>query len=238
MTIFKQRLSRQTKLKLIVSFVAIALLIIALFADIAFKGPLTTFLSDRQKITTTIQSFGIFAPLVYILLQATQTVIAPIPGQVTGFVGGFLFGWWGILWTVIGSAIGFFIVFSLSRKFGRPLIEKIIKKEHLDRFDFVAGKKAPLILFLIFLLPGFPDDIVCYVAGLTEVPIKQLMLLIVLGRLPSVIMTNIFGDSVGNGDFLPLFIISTIAAILLATAAIFHKPLMQYFRSLKDQPKE
>lgn len=238
MTIFKQRLSRQTKLKLIVSFVAIALLIIALFADIAFKGPLTTFLSDRQKITTAIQSFGIFAPLVYILLQATQTVIAPIPGQVTGFVGGFLFGWWGILWTVIGSAIGFFIVFSLSRKFGRPLIEKIIKKEHLDRFDFVAGKKAPLILFLIFLLPGFPDDIVCYVAGLTEVPIKQLMLLIVLGRLPSVIMTNIFGDSVGNGDFLPLFIISTIAAILLATAAIFHKPLMQYFRSLKDQPKE
>lgn len=236
MTFLKQKIPKSTKLQILLISLAFLLAIIAVAADVAFKGPLTSLLSDRQKITEIIQKFGIFAPLCYMLLQATQTVIAPIPGQVTGLVGGYLFGWWGILWTVIGSAFGFFIVFTLARRFGRPLVEKIIKKEHLDRFDFIAGKKAPIILFIIFLLPGFPDDVVCYVAGLTEIPIKQLMAMIIIGRLPAVIMTNIFGDSIGNGDFLPLFIITILTALLLSLALIFKKPLMNYFKTPDNQP--
>lgn len=236
MTFLKQKIPKSTKLQILLISLAFLLAIIAVAADVAFKGPLTSLLSDRQKITEIIQKFGIFAPLCYMLLQATQTVIAPIPGQVTGLVGGYLFGWWGILWTVIGSAFGFFIVFTLARRFGRPLVEKIIKKEHLDRFDFIAGKKAPIILFIIFLLPGFPDDVVCYVAGLTEIPIKQLMAMIIIGRLPAVIMTNIFGDSIGNGDFLPLLIITILTALLLSLALIFKKPLMNYFKTPDNQP--
>ena len=77
-----------------------------LVLDIIFNGPLTRFLSNRDQVVLAVQSFGFFAPLIYVILQIVQTVAAPIPGQVVGSVGGFLFGPWGILWTLIGSLIG------------------------------------------------------------------------------------------------------------------------------------
>lgn len=226
--IFKQRISKKTKLQLIGLGLVVLLLISYLVFDIASSGPLTSLLSNKERIVNLVNSLGFFGPLLYILLQILQTVAAPIPGQVVGTVGGFIFGWWGVLWTVIGSAIGFFIVFTLSRRFGRPLVEKIVKKDMLDKFDFIAGERAPFILFIIFLLPGLPDDIVCYVAGLTEVPIKKLMVMIVLGRLPAVIMTNYIGAGLGEENLTPVIIATVLTVIFLALIYSQKNRIMKY----------
>ena len=238
MSIFKKRLPRKTKIQIFLISVAILIILALLAWDIIAKGPLTSLLSDRERLTKLVKNAGIFAPLLYILLQITQTIAAPIPGQLVGTIGGLLFGWWGILWTVIGSAIGFFIVFVLTRKFGRPLIEKLVKKEHLDKFDFIAGKKAPIILFSIFVLPGFPDDIVCYVAGLTDIPIKQLMAMIVIGRLPAVVVTNIFGDSLGKQNFAVIATVIIVSIIMIALAAIFNKKIIEFFKKLNQEEND
>ena len=239
MSIFKKRLPKKTKIQIaLLSFVILAFCAWLIW-DVTTKGPLTSLLSDREKLTNLVKNAGIFGPLLYIVLQITQTIAAPIPGQFVGAIGGLLFGWWGILWTVIGSAIGFFIVFTLARKFGRPLIEKLVRKEHLDKFDFIAGKKAPLILFSIFVLPGFPDDIVCYVAGFTEIPIKQLMAMIVVGRLPAVVVTNIFGDSLGHQNFAVVAGVIIASVVMIALAAIFNKKIIAFFQKLsKEDQKE
>ena len=114
-----RRLDRTTRLKLIIFGTLILGLVLYLALDIIFNGPLTRFLSNRDQVVLAVQSFGFFAPLIYVILQIVQTVAAPIPGQVVGSVGGFLFGPWGILWTLIGSLIGDYIVFRLARRFGR-----------------------------------------------------------------------------------------------------------------------
>lgn len=238
MSIFKKRLPRKAKIQIFLISVAILIILALLAWDIIAKGPLTSLLSDRERLTTIVKNAGIFGPLLYMLLQIIQTIAAPIPGQLVGTIGGLLFGWWGILWTVIGSAIGFFIVFVLTRKFGRPLIEKLVKKEHLDKFDFIAGKKAPIILFSIFVLPGFPDDIVCYVAGLTDIPIKQLMAMIVIGRLPAVVVTNIFGDSLGKQNFAVIATVIIISIIMIALAAIFNKKIIEFFKKLNQEEND
>ena len=76
---------------------------------------------------------------------------------------------------------------------------KIFKKSVIKKFDFILESKGTaLVLFAIFLLPGFPDDLVCYMAGLTKLPIPQLMLLVGLGRLPTVILTNYIGAGLTN----------------------------------------
>ena len=128
-SLVKKRISRQTKLKVTVVAIAIAALVIYLIFDIALEGPLTSLLMNRDQLVASVQSWGIFAPLLYILLQIAQTVAAPIPGQLVGSVGGFLFGPWGTLWTLIGSLIGCWIVFKLARRFGRPLLEKILRSK-------------------------------------------------------------------------------------------------------------
>ena len=211
------KLTRKQKTQYIIVGVIILTLIGYIIWDIAATGPLTQFFSDRDGMIKTVNDLGPLAPLAYIVLQILQTVVAPIPGNLVGGIGGFLFGWWGILWTTIGATIGASLVFWISRKFGRGFVEKFVKKESLEKFDFVLNsRRASVILFAIFLIPGLPDDVVCYLAGLTKVPLKKLILIFAVGRLPAVIGNNYIGMGLGSGDYTLVAIFSVVAVLLLA----------------------
>lgn len=233
--IFKKRISRKLKIQASIFGLLALALVLYLVWDFSFAGPLASALSNKEKIISAVQSSGIFAPMIYILVQIIQTVVAPIPGQIASGVGGFLFGWWGVLWTIIGSGIGFWIVFSISRRFGRPFVEKVVKKELLDKFDFVSGRHASTILFLIFLIPGLPDDAVCYIAGLTDVSIKKLMFLIIVGHFPSIVVTNYIGSGLGEKDLTPVIIISLFIVLLLIFAFLQKDKIMKFLK--KDDSK-
>src|SRR5437773_10867434 len=63
--------------------------------------------SDKHYLKKTLRDWGVLAPVVFILLQAMQVIISPIPGEATGFLGGFLFGeWLGFLYSTIGLTAG------------------------------------------------------------------------------------------------------------------------------------
>ena len=52
----------------------------------------TNLFSDREATQAFIDSFGMGAPAVFMLVQILQVMFAPIPGEATGFIGGYLFG--------------------------------------------------------------------------------------------------------------------------------------------------
>ena len=214
--IFRKNISNKIKIEIAI-VIAIVVAACGYFAwDILSGGPLTQLFNSREELIKIVQDLGPLGPLAYMGLQILQTVVAPIPGNVVGAIGGLLFGWWGVLWTTIGATIGATIVFWVSRRFGRSLVEKIVKKESLDKFDFVIGKRASIILFLIFLIPGLPDDIVCYVAGLTDVPIKKLIVIFALGRIPAVVGNNVIGTGLSDGNIGLVVTLVTIGAIIFA----------------------
>ena len=77
----------------------------------------------------------------------------------TGLIGGFLYGkFLGIVLSTIGLTLGSWAAFSLSRVFGRPLVETFVKKETVDRYDYLLHHKGAFLIFLLFLIPGFPKD--------------------------------------------------------------------------------
>lgn len=232
----KQSLSRKT----IIKFVILGIIIIALLGyvawDVIAKGPLTQLLSNRDELVRIMQGLGPWAPLLYIILQVLQVVVAPIPGQIVGGVGGFLFGHWGILWTTIGSFIGFWLVFLIARKFGRPLLEKIFKKPVVDKFDFIINARgAALIIFAIFLLPGFPDDVVCYIAGLTKLSLRKLMLVSILGRFPTIVLTNYIGMGV-NGNIGLVVALSLLAVIIMGLVAWKRERILAFLKRDRNDP--
>ncbi len=232
----KQSLSRKT----IIKFVILGIIIIALLGyvawDVIAKGPLTQLLSNRDELVRIMQGLGPWAPLLYIVLQVLQVVVAPIPGQIVGGVGGFLFGHWGILWTTIGSFIGFWLVFLIARKFGRPLLEKIFKKPVVDKFDFIINARgAALIIFAIFLLPGFPDDVVCYIAGLTKLSLRKLMLVSILGRFPTIVLTNYIGMGV-NGNIGLVVALSLLAVIIMGLVAWKRERILAFLKRDRNDP--
>lgn len=226
----RARLSKKTVIKIWVAGVVIILLVSYLAWDIIAGGPLMRFLTNRDELIASVKSWGIFAPLLFIVLQVVQTVVAPIPGQVVGSIGGFIFGPWGILWTSIGTLLGCYIVFRLSKRFGRPFLEKIFKKSAIERFDFIINSKsASLILFLIYLLPGFPDDLICYIAGLTTLPVRKLMILLILGRLPVIIVTNYLGAGLTT-NLSGVIAMSIVAVILLGIGIWQRERILKFLK--------
>ena len=169
---------------------------------------------DREQLRETIQGTGVFGPLVFILAQIAQTIIAPIPGQVLGIAGGALFGWMGLIWGLIGSIVGALIVFLLMRKYGRPLAEKLISKKNLKKFDFLIERRGVAAIFIVFLLPIFPDSVMCYIAGLTKVPIKTLLVLWIAGRVPTAVINNMIGEGMSKAMIRPIIVMILICVVM------------------------
>lgn len=172
---------------------------IALALAVRFWGPLAALVSDQESLRRWVAQFGWAAPLVVILLQAAQVILAPLPGQVVGLVSGYLFGTlWGTVYSLIGVLLGAWAVMTLARKLGRPFVRRAVPPEHLERFDSVVERGGPAAFFLLFLLPFVPDDSISIVAGLTNIPIALLMLLAALGRFPSLLASAWMGDMSGS----------------------------------------
>ncbi|MFW6003019.1 MAG: TVP38/TMEM64 family protein [Halanaeroarchaeum sp.] len=159
------------------------------------------FLTDSRAIRETIREFGRMAPLVLVALQAIQVVVAPIPAQALAAVAGYLFGpWWGTLYNMIGITIGSTAAFWLSRRFGRSYVERMIDEETLGAVDEYVAQHGLVSLFVLFLIPGLPDDALCFVGGLTQIPLWKLVVIAVVGRAPAFFLVNVFGDLVARGN--------------------------------------
>lgn len=157
-------------------------------------------LTDGQALRAFVAQYGVWAPLVLVGLQALQVVVAPVPGQVLAVAAGYLFGvWWGTAYNMVGIALGSTAAFWLSRRFGRPYVERLVTDDALARFDATSSEHARSVLFLAFLVPGLPDDVLCFAGGLTRVPLWQLVVLAVVGRLPGFLLANVVGDLLGTG---------------------------------------
>jgi uncharacterized membrane protein YdjX (TVP38/TMEM64 family) len=172
---------------------------------------------NLKRLKLFVASFGPYAALVFVLLQSMQVIIAPIPGEVTGFVGGLLFGVWkGTLYSTIGLTIGSLIAFFIGRLLGATFVHRIVKREYIDRFDDFVTHKGLYIAWILFILPGFPKDSLCYLLGLTKMRYIDLILLNVLGRLPGTLMLVLQGSAVQRGCYQEFSIYLVGSAILIS----------------------
>ena len=203
--------------KAIIKF--IFLILILVLTTTLFWKPFIIIFSDAEKIRQIISSFGIFAPLTFILLTILQILFAPLPGQLSGVVGGYLFGaLLGLIYSMIALTVGSFIAFYLGRKLGRPFVEKVVSKKTLNKFDKTTKRKGLAILFLIYLLPGLPDDLICYVAGLTNIRIRKLVIISAIGRFPGFVILSLIGAGLASSNSvfaITLFIIMMIFSIII-----------------------
>ncbi|HOJ71743.1 MAG TPA: TVP38/TMEM64 family protein [Syntrophorhabdaceae bacterium] len=191
------------------------------------------FFYDPKRLKVFIASFGPFAAFVFVIIQALQVVFAPIPGEVTGFVGGFLFGkvMGGVLST-IGLTIGSLIAFYITRLFGIKAVEKVVKKEYIDKFNHFVTHKGLYITFIFFVIPGFPKDSLCYLLGLTHIRLVDFLIMNVLGRLPGTMMLTLQGDALRHGKYQAFFILLVISLLIVIGFYITRNYLTVYFEQL------
>lgn len=173
-----------------VSLILLVLLIAVLGLLVLRNPELRSLLSDQENMSEWVARWGALAPLVMVALQAAQVILAPIPGQVMGLVSGYLFGVArGAAYSLAGNALGSLVVFSLARVYGRPFVERRVPSETLARLDAGAERRGLFFFVLVFLVPFLPDDLTCFAAGLTPIPIPALMIAILVGRPPGILVS-------------------------------------------------
>lgn len=194
---------------------------IAVFALTAFIGRFFPWLTDPAALRATFEAAGPYAPALFVIIQAGQVVVAPIPGQVLGFVSGYLFGTtYGTIYSLLGATLGSYVVFRLSRQYGRRQVERAIDPELVEQFDAVIQRHGLFALFAVFLVPGLPDDVVCFVAGLTDLRIRDMLVVSVVGRLPGYFLVNAAGARLEAGD------VTTSVGLVAALVVLF---ILGYF---------
>lgn len=177
--------------------------------------------TDKERIKELLKTMGPLAPLIFIVVQSLQVVFAPIPGEATGFIGGFLFGVpLGMLYSTIGLTLGSTLAFLLGRWLEVHFVARIVKPETLKRFDFLMEHQGALVAFFLFVFPGFPKDYLCFILGLSQMPLKLFLVLSTVGRLPGTLMLTLQGAKVYEGDY--LFSAILIGLCLLLGLVLFY----------------
>jgi uncharacterized membrane protein YdjX (TVP38/TMEM64 family) len=222
-------LNRKTLLLLVV----LVAFFIGLGGLLYVTGLLDLFL-DRARLFAFIDEHRRYAVLIFIVLQALQVVAAPIPGEVTGFVGGVLFGpYWGVLFSTVGLTLGSWLAFLLARWLGRPLVERLVARETMRRYDYVMHHKGMFLAFLLFLLPGFPKDYLCYLLGLGHMSQRSFLLVSVPGRLFGTVLLTLGGAYFRDARWLAFSIVVGVGLLVVLLAMVYRDHLERLARRLQ-----
>ncbi|MCU0588003.1 MAG: TVP38/TMEM64 family protein [Syntrophobacteraceae bacterium] len=197
---------------------------------ILYQTNVFRFFFSRQEILEFLESLGPMAFAGFILLQAAQVVLAPIPGEVTGLIGGFLFGpVLGVLLSTVGLVAGSLLAFLISRSFGRPFIERFIDPSVMRRFDYLLHHKGLFLVFVLFLIPGFPKDYLCFILGLGHLTIFEFLTVSTIGRLFGTILLTLGGGFIRYHQYGKLSVLIGGAALFSVIVYVFRDRLERWF---------
>ncbi len=189
------------------------------------------FYANRKAIGQYIKDFGPYGPVVFIALQTLQVVAAPFPGEATGILGGYLFGTIpGLIYSIIGLTIGSCLGFALGRWLGLPFVRRLMKPETYHRFDFLTRARGELVVFLLFLIPGFPKDILCYILGVSPLPFGTFLLVSTVGRIPGTWLLSMQGTQVRGHQYVSLFILFSLLAVALLVLYLYRDQVLAWIR--------
>ncbi|MBM4327370.1 MAG: TVP38/TMEM64 family protein [Deltaproteobacteria bacterium] len=234
----KKILSAQDKVRLAIAggIITAAWSVIAYLAYSGQLDPLIcafweTFAS-RDHLRTYVESWGRLAPLAFIVIQAFQVVFAPIPGEFTGAVGGFIFGGLpNVFYSTVGLGFGSAAAFLAARIVGLPIVNVLVPDETLKRFHFLTEGRGIALALLLFVIPGFPKDFLCYILGLSPMNFLPFVLVSALGRIPGTVLLSLCGSAVYNENWALLFLISTITAVALVLVVFYRERLDSWLRN-------
>jgi uncharacterized membrane protein YdjX (TVP38/TMEM64 family) len=209
------------RLKTILSFIIIGTL--TLLPAFVFFG------ASSQSLQVAIASFGLFAPVAYIVLFALLPVVL-FPVAVLAVAGGLLFGLaWGSVYTIIGASVNCALMFLLSRSVGQKrvqsLVEQRVSPSWQVRLKQADGRSGFLLLFLLRLIPAVPYGLINYAFGLSKMRFVPYMFASVVGIIPGTLVYINLGDKALDLSSPSFWIAVGLIAALFAITLLLGKKL-------------
>jgi len=158
----------------------------------------------RESFTLWVKSLGFWGIAVLLGIQILQIVIAVIPGGPVQIIAGMAYGTWGGLAVILtGCGLTAAVIFFMVRKFGLPLLRRFFGETDINTWKFLkdSGKTARII-FILFLIPGTPKDLLTWLAPLSNISLPAFVILSTLARIPAILTSTIMGDSMIQGKWI------------------------------------
>ena len=196
--------------------------------------------NSPQNFEAFIESYGWAGRFVALAIQFLQVFVALIPGEFVEVGLGLAFGAVeGTLICLIGVGVASAAVFALVKKWGVRFLELFINVNKIDSLKFInSEKKLNTLVFILFLIPGTPKDLLTYVVPLTRMKMSEFMFITMIARIPSVLSSTIGGDLFGSGKYLHgILLLVVTGAISLIGLYIYRKLLDKYHQKKKQKTK-
>ena len=207
--------------------ILILLVFIILSSYLFIHYDLYVYFASRRRAIELINSFHPYDELVFIALQVLQVVAAPIPGEFTGLIGGYIYGAvLGTVYSTIGLTIGSWIAFALARFFGLPLVEKVVKPTVIEKYDHFLEHRGLFVSFLLFLIPGFPKDYLCYIMGMSHMKTWHFLCVSTAGRLLGTALLSVSGSCARNDQYRELLFIAGVCCLFFVIAYFYRDKLL------------
>lgn len=185
---------------------------------------------DKIYLKRMLREWGVLAPVIFIALQALQVIVSPIPGEATGILGGYLFGQWlGLLYSTIGLTLGSVAAFGIGRWLGAHYVKNLVSAETWNRLGFIVEAEGAVLCFIVYLIPGLPKDIVCYLFGISPMPLWVFALVSGLGRIPGTWVLSAQGAHTAAGDYMQAILVTAVAVAAALPLYYYRHRIMVWF---------
>ncbi len=199
-------------------------------------GMVTGFFRNPERFRNTVLEMGAGGYLFIIAIQIIQIVLFPLPGQVSTILAGVFGTSWGlipgILITMAGLTAGSVLAFLIGRYFFRDWVaRKLEGKKAWQTFSKLSSGKGLWIIGLIYIVPGLPNDFMCYILGLSKAPLSKFILVTTVCRVPNVIITFLLGYFAGFSRWWLVALIGTAVFIITLFAYLKRSRIEEWIQS-------
>ena len=186
-----------------------------------------------EDVEVFLEKYEVASSFVYIGLQVLHVVVSVIPAQPFHLASGYVFGFLpAYLLSMAGIAVGTAATFFLARFLGQDAMHLLFgEKKFVKRIEQMNSKRALLVLFVLFLIPGLPKDPLGYAVGLSKVKFWHFLLVALVGRTPSIMGTILIGSMIDSGSIRGIVIVAAVAAAFFALGLVYRKRITSWLES-------
>jgi uncharacterized membrane protein YdjX (TVP38/TMEM64 family) len=209
----------------IAKFLLLIIIVIGVPLLIYFRHPeiLDDFKSFKSVNALLKERGGMLLPL-FAALQAIQVVVSIIPAQAVQIAAGYAYNFWiAYLVCMIGLIVGTVVTYFIAKLLGRDAMRLIFGEERIGKFvEKLNSKKAYILLFIIFLIPGIPKDLFAYAAGISQMNALAFFLISIVARTPALMASVMFGGMIRSGSYAGMIILGIVIIALFILGLKFH----------------
>lgn len=182
-----------------------------------------------ERVLADVRNAGFLGGLILLAFQFLQIVVAFIPGEVVQIAAGMMYGpWGGAAIIIVGAVLSSALVFAVVHKLGAPFVRAMIPEKWMGKLErFEQSEKLDVMVFILFLIPGMPKDVFTYLVPLTNMSMRNFLILSNIGRIPGVLITTFGADKLMAGDYTQSAILFGIAAVIAILAIWQHERILR-----------